>query len=58
MPRNPQDPPFKSSLHSRKRNKEGKLRYETSVPLKVANDKGKWTIEILEDNTMIWDKAE
>jgi len=54
MPRNPLDPPFKSKLNARKR-KDNKHRYETSVPIPVAERKGKWSVSIDEDNTITWD---
>ncbi|MHA2274489.1 MAG: hypothetical protein ACXAC2_01880 [Candidatus Kariarchaeaceae archaeon] len=54
MPKNPQEPPFKSSL-AKENTRE---RYRATVPLPVGREKGKWIIEIKDDNTIVWNRPE
>lgn len=55
MPRNPSKPPYKSKINKRGGG-YGNYRYDAAVPKPVGDQKGKWLIEILEDNTIVWNK--
>ncbi len=53
MPKNPNEPPYKSSLSKEKTIE----RYRATVPLPVGRQKGNWIINISKDNVITWNTA-